>query len=267
LDPSFFFQTFESYALAGVISGSRMFGFFAIFPFFGWIQMSVLFRTIIGMALAMPVLLSIQPIIMSSISEFDILMLLTVKEFMAGAILGVILGTPFWGIQGAGIAIDFYRGASNSNFVNPLNADETTEAGQLFLLMSLMIYVATGGLRDTIGLIYESYVVWDVLEPLPRIEDLTIELVTMAISIIFKLALILGAPVLIFMVAGDLFFVLLARTAKNLNVFELAAIFKNLLTIIGLPIYITFLAIYTREDWFDTMKGFLEYLQTGPAAL
>ncbi|MCB1508439.1 MAG: flagellar biosynthetic protein FliR [Hyphomicrobiaceae bacterium] len=234
---------------AGFLGAGRLVAFTQVFVLFSTFQFSPFLRMLIALAMSLPLIVAIHGQGGGPPALDGSLLVPIAKELTAGLILGLFLSIPFYAAQAAGDFVDTYRGASQANFVTPGNAEETSESGQTLLFFFMAIYIVEGGLPVTLQLIYQSYSVVPADAFLPLDFETLVTFLSALFTSIFSLGLMMGGPLLIALATVDIFFVLMSRSAKNLNLFDLSVAFKNVVLVIALPVYITFLAIYASDTW------------------
>ncbi len=146
------------------------------------------------------------------------LVLLILKEFTMGAIMGFAANTVFWAARFAGGMVDFNLGFQTSMLFS--NQDTPTLVGELKDMMVLMIFLAINGHHHLIEAIYLS------VRAVPigtfEISTSTIKMITDLITTVTILALKMSAPMMIAEFLTNLSLALLARVAPQTNIFMLS---------------------------------------------
>jgi type III secretion protein T len=248
--------------LISIALGSiRFIALIQMFPLFSWTQLQGIKATMIGIGLSVPNIgslffeLSEKPQIHSGL-----LLFLFAKETVLGMVLGIVLGMPFYAAQGAGDVIDVYRGASQANLADPVNAQETTVMGTIMILMTLGVFVVSNGLILLLDVLIQSYVVWPVTSLTPLVNFEVSQAVGLGIVGIFRIALLIGGPILIFLALVDLGLVFAGRSTRQFNLYDLSNSLRNLVLFLILPTYFVFFTfIYTEEarKYFEILKNFI----------
>lgn len=242
--------------LAFALAAARIQGFIQFFPLFVRIGLAGSLQSGVALALAVPGAVVLHPMMPDVMAGGSTTMLLTVgKEFLVGAGIGLLLGVPFWAVQAAGDVVDLYRGASAANLFDPLNVAEASTLGTVMLLLSLALFLVAEGLPAALGVVYDSYAVWPVLQPLPRFDVEAARLFGRALETIVNSAFILSAPLMIIMVATDIAYAFLGRSAQKLQIFDLSTSTKNLLVIMLAPVYAVLLPRYVEGAWGRAASG------------
>lgn len=243
-------ESLLAWLTALAVAAARVQGFVRFFPLFVRLGLQGPVSGGVALALAVPGAVVLQPL-MPAVMEAGPLALLglVAKELLVGAGLGLLLGVPFWAVQAAGDVVDLYRGASAANLFDPLNVAEASTLGTVLLLLSLALFVVADGLPAALGVLYDSYAVWPPQQPLPRLDVEAARLFGRALSTIVNFAFILSAPLLIIMVASDIAYAFLGRSAQKLQIFDLSTGTKNMLVILLAPVYAAFLSRYLEGAW------------------
>lgn len=233
------FQHLTLFTMAATIGFARYYGFTFVFPLFSWMQMRGLMRFSIALGLSLPsTLLVYGQLRAGGVVGNGLWAALVAKEALVGALMGLLLGLPFWAMQGMGDAIDVYRGGSAANLFDPVHAQEMTISGNFLLLLALVMFVALGGVRESVDLILRSQAVWPAMNLLPpfdwqRARDLG-DVAARGLSI----ALIIAAPLLIAMLLIDVALMFTVKGARTLQIYELSQAARGLLLLLILPAFV-----------------------------
>jgi type III secretion protein T len=251
------FHAVFSYLTAMALATARPMGLVLVLPVFIRLGLTGLIRGAFVVAIALPVVPGLVDALVLSGASTLRLTSLAVKETVIGLVLGLLFSIPFWAAQAAGDVIDFQRQAPDATLQDPGAMTEATISGTLFLLVIIVMFVAADGLRTTAQSLYESYAIWPVLAPLPRLDSSAAMLALQLLDQLMRLALILAFPVLLTMFLAMLTLMLIARFAPQLNVFDLSMAARNLFFFVVMPIYATFLV-----DYFSSEIGGLGHVLT-----
>jgi type III secretion protein T len=239
----------QSASLSALLASGRMLGLMLFFPLFAWTGVSGTLRTMITVVLGAPVAVMLYPSVSQVESIGMLFVLLMAKEVMVGIGVAMLAGIPFWAAQAAGDLIDTYRGASQANIFDPLSAAESSVSGTIMLLVTLALFVVAGGFSVVVGLIYDSYAAWNVLDLVPNISAQTFNVFLRLLTEIFRQAAILAGPILIALGVAEMLLLLVARGWKQYNAMDLNTIGKNIAYMILLPIYLIFFVSYLEKGW------------------
>ena len=226
----------ELYAAGQMImlAAARPMGFSLLFTAFAWGKLnSGILRTAFALAVALPVM---APLWIVSRQTMEALpqpfALLIVKELFVGIIIGFLLSLPFEAMSTAGGIVDNYRGSGV-----PLQTPggEATPFGQVFLVVALWMFAALDGFFFIVDVIYSTYGIWPMTEPLPRLTTDGLMAFLQFLSRLLKLAVVVAGPLLILLAAVDLVFAVSAKIGKQINVTYLAMGVKALVAALALP--------------------------------
>ncbi len=238
---------------AGALVFARPLGFIIVFPLFTWLGLQGMLRNVIAIAFGSPFLVMIYTQIVGSPETFpaEYIVMLAGKEFFVGLTLGVILGAPFWGAEMAGAYVDVYRGSSAATVVSPDQMAEPLVSGAIFSIALVAIFLTMGGLRLVLGILYESYELWPFFQMVPEITGDLYPVFIELLGAVAKIALALGAPLLIAMFVGELAIAFTSRFAPQINIFDALLSIKNLIFLVVLPPYLYLLARYYGANVLD----------------
>ena len=167
-----------------------------------------------------------------------LLLPLVVKELFIGLIIGFFLGILFWTAQSLGLLIDNQRGASMAQGADPLAGEQMSPFGSFFFQFAAMLFFASGAFTSFLGMLMESYVLWPVFAPLPKLTGAAMQnLVLLQADMLLRMAVLLAAPVLALCFLTDFGLGLINRFAQQLNVFVLSMPIKSLVALIVLSVY------------------------------
>jgi len=238
----------EPYLTAASLAITRMLAMLLVMPAFTRLGTTGVVRTGIALVAALPVI----PVVAQAVAPFTLtpatIAVLTAKEAIVGALLGLMLGIPLWAAQAAGDMLDLQRGASMATLANPSQAEEVSVSGTLFELTMLALFYASGGVAVALGVIYDSYALWPAAATLPQFGPSTGLILLRALDSVITLGLMLAAPLVLCLFVADIVLALLSRAAPNLNVFDLSFSLKSLLFAALLVLYCAFLIGYMRSD-------------------
>lgn len=240
-------------ATALMLGGSRSLGVILMFPVFTLFNITGILRIGLAIGISVPVVAATYAELRGISLSYATISVLALKEFAFGVLLGAGLGLPFWAAQAAGDLTDLYRGASQPNIFDQVNALETTTMGQLLLSIALMLFISAGGLLDLFSIFYTSYTFWPVLTAWPEIRYEPLAAIVQIFVLLFKAGAVLASPFMMVAFAVELSFSYMGRAARQLPLNDTLPVFKNLAVFSILLIYISFIGSYVHETW---TKGF-----------
>lgn len=222
----------------------RLLAVFAVMPVFSrqWLPGTI--RTAFAAGIALP-LIPLVPVQLDQLTASTLILLLF-KEALVGFLIGFILAIPFWAVESAGTFIDTQRGATIGSAISPLTGHDETPLGHLLSYAFMVFFVVTGGLLLTLDICYESFLFWPPAQALPQFDANAPHLILSTFDRLFRLVLLLSAPVVVAMFLSEMALALVSRFVPQLQVFFLAMPVK---TGVGLLVML----LYTTS-FFDALK-------------
>jgi type III secretion protein T len=234
---------------ACMIVGGRFLGFAMVFPLFSWLNLSPLVRAAFAAAMATPIAYHefTYPTFAKSLTAWDLLAL-TSKEMFVGLLIGLLAGVPFWAAQNCGELIDTYRGSSAGNLFDPSLTTETSELGAALILAAIAVLIWSGGMFDLLGQIYMTFQVWPPFSPLPVLERTSALIAGGLVAKQLLMGVGFSAAIIMSMFAVDLALALMGRSTRQVQVFDISLVLKNLAVVLLLPLIGgALIAIIARE--------------------
>mgnify|MGYP002398949947 CR=1 FL=1 len=168
--------------------------------------------------------------------DAGLLLLILSKEAFVGLLLGFLLALPFWLFEAVGFMVDNQRGANMAAMLNPLTGSESSPLGLLMNMAFITLYISIGGMQVLLGVVYDSYKLWNPLEFWPDLGVSFADLVFPQLNRMLQHCLLLAAPAMLVMLLAELSLALISRFAPQLQVFFLAMPIKSALGIFILAI-------------------------------
>ncbi len=175
------------------------------------------------------------------------LVLLVAKEVFIGLVMGFLVAIPFWIFEAVGFVVDNQRGASLGATINPATGNDSSPLGILFNQAFMVFFLAGGGFMLMLGMLYDSYRLWDIWQWTPTLRTESIPLMLDQLSRFMRLVLLFAAPAVVAMFLAELGLALVSRFAPQLQVFFLAMPIKSALALLVLGLYMSPLFEYARE--------------------
>lgn len=204
------------------------------------------------------------PVLMPTVLVLDLgpasLLVLVLKEAFIGFVLGLLVAIPFWAFEAVGYIIDNQRGASISATLNPLTGNDSSPLGILFNQAFIVYFFVSGGFLLMLGLLYQSFVLWDVFSWLPRLRPESAPLFLDELSRLVSVALLLGSPAIVAMFMAEIGLALISRFVPQLQVFFLAMPIK---CAIGLLVLVLYTATLFDQGWLQvqTLRKIVPFLE------
>jgi type III secretion protein T len=246
-------QTFfaaQDFLMALACSQPRILGMFAVVPLFN----PQLIPRMMRLAVAAGTGLIVAPTLLSvAKTSFSPTMVLFIagKEAFIGFALGYAVALPLWAFEAVGFLIDNQRGASISATLNPLTGNDSSPLGILFNQAFIVFFLISGGFPLMLGVLYDSYRLWPVLEWAPTLRNDSITVLLGQLDQFMRLAMLYGAPVIVAMFLSELGLALVSRFVPQLQVFFLAMPIKSALALLVLILYATNLFELGRDSVSD----------------
>jgi type III secretion protein T len=152
--------------------------------------------------------------------------LLFAKEAFIGGAIGLLYAGIMWAFEVAGQLIDNKVGATQAQVMDPLSGHQTSLNGALFGRLASWVYMSAGGFMVMVGTLIESFALWPVRAPLPRLAEAGVQVFESELGRIMLLALLVAAPALVLLYVVEGVLGLINRFAQQLNVFSLALSLK-----------------------------------------
>jgi type III secretion protein T len=242
------FEPFGDYVRALSFVIARMTGLIMVLPAFTRLGLTGILQGATALALALPV----APLVVAALAgqKLTIIMIpaLMGKEVVIGVAIGLVLGVPFWAAEAAGDILDLQRGSTAATLFDPSAISEEGITGTLLTLVMVALYFSSGGLRLTLGTVYESYGIWPAGNVFPTLSPAASQFFIVLLDRVMTLGLLLVAPIVVFMLLSDLLLALVSRASPQLNVFALSLSVKNLVFAVLLALYAAFLIGYMETD-------------------
>lgn len=255
----FFLGLFEVEILALLLTLPRIYAFLATSQLLNPGSVPRLARTVAILVLAIPAV----PLNFAAAEVFartpEALALHFVKEIVIGFLIGYFFGWVFWVVQAAGALIDNQRGAAIASSIDPLQGHESSPLGILFSQAFMTYLFATGAVLPIFGILYTSYVLWPSTSVFPVIPPNFPEMMLRLFDNAFRVAVVMGAPIIAAMFMAEFALALVSRFAPQLQVFVVAMPIKSGLAIFMLVFYFTYLMPFGASQT-QVASGYVTYM-------
>lgn len=214
----------------------RISTFFVLLPIINFIKLPVVIR--ISLALALSLFIQSSLDFPFSYRELDAKYLYQiVLEISIGAMMAFGVFAVFSVFQFAGRILDFQMGLAVASQIDPISKAQSPMIGTILFYLGSIIFILEGGLHVVIKTLYKSFE-WMPLNPDGY--SIPIEAMIYLFGLVFSLALILAAPVIITLFLIDIALSFSARFMPQMNIFILS---------IPLKIYIGFVLLAMSVLW------------------
>lgn len=185
------------------------------------------------------------------------LVLIVIKEFMVGLLLGFVANLPFVAARFAGGMVDMEMGYQTGALFDR-EASTPTLVGEFNELIVLMLFLIMNGHHYLIEGIYYSFKVL----PLDSMvfSGATFDMLNKLVESIFILAVKLASPLLIALFLTNLGLALLGRVAPQTNIFVLSFQLKVIVGLIMLTVSLPAFVLISKSALSSVQKDFLDML-------
>ena len=245
--------------IVGALFFIRILGFLSSGPIFKSKAIPMQVKVFLGVILAVSVTTAYwtdQPVI--DFHLFNIV-LLVLKEFMVGILIGFSASAVFWGARLAGGLIDFDLGYHTSVAFN-IEEGAPTIVGELKYMMVLMIFLGINGHHTMIDAMFTS------VQAVPlttfEITTSTLRLLIQFATEVMIIGVKLSGPVLVAIFVTNLGLALLARVAPQTNVFILSFQLKIVVGILVMFASISLVAMVSKYSLQDIGTDMVRFLMS-----
>lgn len=241
------FDHARTFLLALLLTQPRTLAMFIAVPIFNRQLVPGMLRYALAVGLGALVAPSLMPGLATDDPGGLRLLLFFVKEAAVGFALGYLIAIPFWAFEAIGFLIDNQRGASISATLNPLTGNDSSPLGILFNQAFIVFFLVSGGLTAMLGMLYDSFRIWDVVHWMPSLHAETAPLWLDMLARIVRLGLLFGAPAIVAMFLAEIGLALISRFVPQLDVFFLAMPIKSGVAMLVLLVYLPTLFVHAGE--------------------
>ena len=193
-----------------------------------------------------------------SILPLELVMLFT-KEVIVGLSIGFITTLLFYGIQMAGQIIGIQIGFGIISVMDPLSNIQISLIGQLYYLVSLLVFLALNGHHFLIrALIYSFEVI-----PLGGavFSANLVDLLSSLSGMIFGIALQIAAPVMVTLILTDVGLGFIARVAPQMNVFIVGFPLKIIIGLFVITLVISYLPYIFEKMYLRFQEDIITFIR------
>lgn len=249
-----------------ILAALRPLGVFYSFTGFTWAMGSTrILRTVLAIVAGLPMVFLNIDVLGTLLDAKSIFVLgfIAVTEIGIGFAIGFIASLPFFALSFAGTMCDQFRGETDSGIQTPLGGT-ISSFGLLYTIIGLFAFAYADGISVLVHIIYQSYEVWPLLEPLP---ELTYNSVAITLSI-FGANTLMGIkiviPLLLLLFVIEISTIAAARIAKRFNFYNFAFPLKNLAAMVTLPIAGTYVWLFLMTHMPEIFRQFNLIQQVRP---
>jgi type III secretion protein T len=219
-------------------------------------------RVAIAVAMSLPAAVMIYyQLDQRSFAPIEILWFIA-KEAMLGFIIGLLISMPFWILQSVGVIIDVQRG--NSMFPNSPGSDpDSLPTGEFIRRFGVIIFLQMGILGNILTNIMTSYTIWPVLNPLPPLDAIRMELIIQRFNHMVLSSIIYASPVVGVLMLIEFGFGLLSIYASQIQVTSTTPAIKSLAALFILMAG-THTLVYVMGHEFNAIKDIMSVIMYKP---
>jgi len=158
------------------------------------------------------------------------------SELIIGLVMGLGLGLLFVGVELTGMIVGQQAGLSLGQVFDPSTGASSTTIGRLVFIVAMLIFLASGGHRELLRAVLDTYSVTPVLSF--RYDASMLDLFVNLLHGAFLVALRLAGPVLVTLILSSLVMGFLSRTIPQFNILSVGFVVRVLVALfaIGLTV-------------------------------
>lgn len=189
---------------------------------------------------------------------------LALKELIIGALIGFLLGMPFWMYESIGVLFDNQRGALMGGQINPQLGPDDTPIGNLMLKSAILLLFVGLGISTITQIFWDSYTLWPAVEWMPFPSESGFKVYLDVLAGIFKDMVLFAGPLVALMMMVDFAIGIISIYSQQLQATILTIPIKCLLGLIFLVLYIPLLdyvageRLYQLRDMIHILPNILE---------
>ncbi len=155
------------------------------------------------------------------------IILCIILNYLFGALIGYITNCVIATITAGGDMINTQMGMSSAMVMDPTSKAQTSIVGNLFTLLSVIIFMSVGGLYWLIEALLRSFDIFSVYGiNIPLEKVINMDYLVLLTSNIFVVGMQIAAPVLLATLGQDIILGTISKTAPQVNVFQMSFLFK-----------------------------------------
>ena len=247
-----------NYLKAFSLASPRLFGFALLLPFFNGRILPAAIRGAVFLALTVVLLPPLAEQLKHNPLPPFVHVAYAMKEMALGFLLGFPVALIFLVPQSVGDFIDNQRGAGVASLFNPAFGGQSNLLGIFLGETFLAVFLALGGMALLVKILYDSYLLYPVLAPLPPFNQEALSAFVGDFANFLALIVKLAAPVIFVMMVAEIGLGLIGRFAPQLQVFFLAMSLKSVLAIFFLIFYTSVVIDASWQEF--TLTPFLPLL-------
>jgi flagellar biosynthetic protein FliR len=206
----------------------RIAGLMLVAPLFGSDAIPVRLKVALALTIAAVVFPLVGPSLPAEIT-LGTALVGVVGEMSIGLVIGLGVSLIVLGVQLAGMLIGQQAGIALASVIDPTHGGSTTVVGQVYMIVTLLIFLGLGGHRMLIAALLDTFAVIPVLSF--RVGDSTLSMTADLLSAAYILAIKLFAPVLIALLLATVTMAFVSRTMPQLNILSVGFAVRSMAAI------------------------------------
>lgn len=239
---------------------TRIFGFFAVAPFFG--RREFPFQARAGLAALVTSI--IYPVVSKNVIQGSVweTVALFVKEAAVGFLMGFIVFIMFSAVYVLGEIVDFEMGFGIVSVLDPQINTQVPILGNFFYILTILIFLNINGHHILLDMLMRSFEVLPAGEPV-LMQDLLYSILE-SFYAMFEAGVRMSIPLIFATFLADFALGIMARTVPQMNVFIVGLPFKIVIGVLFLIIILPTL-LTSLEILFNGSYEMLELIIQGMA--
>lgn len=240
---------------------ARFQGFLYLSPFFNRMAMMRIVR--LGFVLALTIILF--PETFAAVQRTQnlqgLFLILVLKEFFLGMLLGMVVWMPVRGLELAGVILDTQRGSMQGQSPDAVLQGQTTASAVFLLQMFSGFFFSSGGFLVVLYTLFKSTEIWPITSPLPNIDERTIFLLLELAGTLLFIAVVFALPISGLMVLADVVISFIARSAPTLNALTFGMPVKSFILTVMLFFYMSTAYPMLMQELYQALSRLEDVLQ------
>lgn len=191
---------------------------------------------------------------------------LMAMELLIGVAVGILMLTPLWGVQLAGVIMGQQMGLSLAPIFNPATDIESDSLGQLLFVLALAVFVTFGGVDAMWDCIVRSFAL--VGPGAFRADDTLIETLVAMLAAGFHLAMRVSMPVMAIIFVETIAIGFITKSLPTLNFMSVGFPMRILMGVLILASAMAGIHGAIQADagaTIDIVSGWIDSLSAPPA--
>jgi|YNPMSStandDraft_1061717.scaffolds.fasta_scaffold00009_99 flagellar biosynthetic protein FliR len=193
-------------------------------------------------------------------SDFYSFFLMILNEFAIGISIGLFVNIIFTAFQLAAQFFSFQMGLGISEVLDPLSEIESPVVGQLYNLLSTLIFVTMNGLEYLTMVIYRSFDYISFIDISKKIPDM-LQFGKNLFSTYFMIALQIAIPIMIVLLLVNIVLGIISKFAPRINVFSIGLDIDVVVGFLLIFMYLPFFFSITQNIFKNLFENIIEWMK------